>query len=951
MKSGTVCLLLFLLFGYTQGTEAQFFVNGESPASIRWMQINTPQYQVVYPMGIQKEAELLIRNLEKTAALTREPYHLPAKKVPILLNMTSVRSNGFVTWTPRRMELIVTPPQDSYAQDWIGQLSLHEYRHVVQISQLDQGFLCAMKYVTGEIAMGGGSGVMPQWYYEGDAVLNETRLSASGRGRSAGFEMPLRTLLLSERKLYPYSKTKLGSYRDFVPNPYQYGYEMVNWTNEHWGRNYWPDAIDYSARNAFLIAPLSLYMIIKHKTTKGHVYKDAMDSVKSLYNKQEELVNYSDYSRINHRSGRTYTNYRFPQLLENGQVLALKSGIDQRDFFVVIDSSGRETKIRTTGTVSGLRTDVRGNLLLWDEITSDPRWPLRSYSEIRIFDLARNKLHNLTKHSRYFCPDFSPDGKTIAVSETDLQNTHSLTLISAKNGKSIRRIPSPGNREVAFPEWTSDRTIVVITISARGKQMEEVDLSTGNWTVLLPYTRFDISDPVHYKNFILFRSAYNTIENIYAFDRVRRKLYQVTSARYGACFPSLSPDSSSLLFSTYTDRGFDVNRISLLPSLWKETAFSTDPYGIWPVSKGAVPPDLLPDTLGVLTQQAAPYRKGAHLFHVHSWLPFYVPLGGMPRNDNTLPIELGFMVFSQNLLSTFISSIGYHYAGGYHYITPKITWRGWYPVFEVWGQMGGPTQSFAFPEGMKPGGRLATYYSYHVKTSVPLFFDRGEFITQLLPQLEYEQNSTRFFIRGTEHSGLHYLHAYLYATHYLRMSKRDLFPRLGAYVSASYTNTPGDGGQLGSLFSLLGGIYLPGIGTHHHLLLKSGWQKQDPGQYYLSIGRIDFPRGYTSAISAEIKTFSADYALPLVYPDWSLEPVIYVKRIRADLFYDWSNGRDIVVGRDKFFSGIYQSAGTELTVDFHAGRIMFPFAAGIRAGYLFSKKEMFTEFIFQVRMQ
>ena len=54
--------------------------------------------------------------------------------------MTSVRSNGFVTWTPKRMELIVTPPQDSYAQDWIGQLSLHEYRHVVQISQLDQGF-------------------------------------------------------------------------------------------------------------------------------------------------------------------------------------------------------------------------------------------------------------------------------------------------------------------------------------------------------------------------------------------------------------------------------------------------------------------------------------------------------------------------------------------------------------------------------------------------------------------------------------------------------------------------------------------------------------------------------------------------------------------------------------------------------------------------------------------
>ncbi len=161
-------------------------------------------------------------------------------------------------------------------------------------------------------------------------------------------------------------------------------------------------------------------------------------------------------------------------------------------------------------------------------------------------------------------------------------------------------------------------------------------------------------------------------------------------------------------------------------------------------------------------------------------------------------------------------------------------------------------------------------------------------------------------------TGLHYMHAFLYATRYLRMSQRDLFPRLGGYVSASYTNTPGDDGQLGSMFSLQGGVYLPGIGTHHHLLLKSGWQKQDPGQYYLSINRIDFPRGYASAISAEIKTFSADYALPLAYPDWSIEPVIYLKRIRADLFYDWSHGKDILEGKDKLYTGIYQSAGVEL---------------------------------------
>jgi hypothetical protein len=265
--------------------------------------------------------------------------------------------------------------------------------------------------------------------------------------------------------------------------------------------------------------------------------------------------------------------------------------------------------------------------------------------------------------------------------------------------------------------------------------------------------------------------------------------------------------------------------------------------------------------------------------------------------------------------------------------------------------MGGPTRSYTFPEGMKPSGGLTAYYYYSLKTYVPLYFDRGKHITYLLPQLEYEHNSTHFFINGTEHNGLHYMHAFLYATRYLRMSHKDLFPRLGGYFSASYTNTPWDEGQLGSMFSVQGGIYLPGIGTHHHLLLKGGWQKQDPGLYYIPINRIDLPRGYVSAISGEIKTFSADYALPLVYPDWAVEPLIYLKRIRADLFYDWSNGTDILEGKDKYYTGTYQSTGAELLADFHAGRIIVPFSSGVRMGYLLNSKRMFTEFLFRIQIR
>ncbi len=192
-------------------------------------------------------------------------------------------------------------------------------------------------------------------------------------------------------------------------------------------------------------------------------------------------------------------------------------------------------------------------------------------------------------------------------------------------------------------------------------------------------------------------------------------------------FHLIHPDYCS---ATYTDHGYDVVTIPLEESLWKSIPLSQEPVGIWPDAQTSpeFTENILSDTVTSF-HKAIPYGKLDHLVHVHSWLPFYVPIGGMPRSDNTLPVDLGVMFFSQNLLSTFISSVGYRYSEGNHYIAPKITWRGWYPVFEFSGQVGGPSQSYTYPEGIKPDMKPDVYYNYHVKTYVPLLFDRGKHIT------------------------------------------------------------------------------------------------------------------------------------------------------------------------------------------------------------------------------
>ena len=124
--------------------------------------------------------------------------HPVRKRFPVLVHSSSVLSNGYVSLAPQRMELVSTPPQDSYAQDWISQLSLHEFRHVVQLNKLNQGITRFSGYFSGEAVRGIVSSQIPPWFYEGDAVYNETELSESGRGRLPSFEMPLRTVLSSQ---------------------------------------------------------------------------------------------------------------------------------------------------------------------------------------------------------------------------------------------------------------------------------------------------------------------------------------------------------------------------------------------------------------------------------------------------------------------------------------------------------------------------------------------------------------------------------------------------------------------------------------------------------------------------------------------------------------------------------------------------------------------------------
>lgn len=147
-------LAAIAVFGLPGKAIGQFFIWGQAPGSIRWQQINTEHFQVVFPEGFEEQGSYVADVLEFAYGHgSRTLGHLP-RRVSVILQNQTVVPNGFVSWAPRRIEMFTNPPQNNDSHDWLEQLAIHEFRHVVQIDKLNQGLTRVLSILFGEQEQG-----------------------------------------------------------------------------------------------------------------------------------------------------------------------------------------------------------------------------------------------------------------------------------------------------------------------------------------------------------------------------------------------------------------------------------------------------------------------------------------------------------------------------------------------------------------------------------------------------------------------------------------------------------------------------------------------------------------------------------------------------------------------------------------------------------------------------
>src|SRR5258706_15411889 len=105
-----VCLFLLALSFSLHAQEAA--VSATNPASLKWYQINTPNFRLLYPQGFDVQAQRMANTLESIREPEAKTIGSLPKKISVVLQSQSALSNAFVSITPRRAEFYAMPPQD-----------------------------------------------------------------------------------------------------------------------------------------------------------------------------------------------------------------------------------------------------------------------------------------------------------------------------------------------------------------------------------------------------------------------------------------------------------------------------------------------------------------------------------------------------------------------------------------------------------------------------------------------------------------------------------------------------------------------------------------------------------------------------------------------------------------------------------------------------------------------
>ena len=356
-------ILLLICILVPSLAQAQFYVTGDDPGKLKWNYIDTDNFRVIYPEGSDSLARIYAFKLEKYKIPVSRTTgymagHGDGRLMPAVLH-TYNGANGSVAWAPKRMDLFTLPtPYNPEPMPWSTMLAVHEGRHVTQMQFGMTGNHKPFGYIFGEMWNILVSLVYPRMEgIEGDAVITETALTSSGRGRTADFLNYYR-VAFDQGDYREWDRWLYGSQKYFAPDHYAFGYMTYGGLRYIYDYPmFMNDVYGNASKKILNIFPIPT--LVKKKTGKkfGEMFKEVTDTMQGIWSRDaQERAPFIPMEKVTEEP-RLYTNYS--NTISHGNSLyTIKKGYLDSPKLIRIDVYGDEHFMIDTGGGSGVLTNL-----------------------------------------------------------------------------------------------------------------------------------------------------------------------------------------------------------------------------------------------------------------------------------------------------------------------------------------------------------------------------------------------------------------------------------------------------------------------------------------------------------------------------------------------------------------------------------------------------------------
>ena len=869
-------LLSFLLFPVF--TFAQNF--GGNPASTQWLQVNSPDAKVIFPRGLDSQAQRINNITSLLNKTTLYSIGSKTRKWNIALLNQNTEANAFVRLAPVISELYMVPSQNNFAFGslrWDDNLIIHENRHMQQFSNFNHGFTKVFSFLFGQEGQLLANGLtIPDYFFEGDAVFQETLVSQQGRGRMPAFFNGMKALWLADKK-YNWMQLRNGSLRKFIPDHYELGYPVLLYGYEKYGEDFWrkvtSDAVDFKG----LFYPYNNAVKKYAGKSYNQFTKDALTDFKeqTLGDKVADNFNFITPAQKNN-----VVDYLFPQFVNDDTIIVTKQSYREINSFYLL-VNGKEEKLRVKDYVLDDYFSCNGGKVVYAAYQSDPLRANRNYSNIKMLDIYSGEQVQLTDKSLYFSPDINKEGTEILAVQVHTNGSNYLHRLNASNGQLVQQVPNPNNYFFTQTKYIDATAAVSAVRSPKGEMaLVKVNFADGSIEQLTPFSYAVLGYPFVKGDLVYFSMTDGSgkpVDRVFSVSLTTRKMNRMTGNVNGVYQPAVN-SKNEMVFSAVTADGrrlVKVENTGNTAEEFKPAAFlSADNIPGARILKwrGSNVIEKIPGTKTAATK----YSKLNGLFNFHSARPF--------ADDP----EFGYTLYSDNSLANFHSEIAYTYnrSEQSHAVGYDLVYSGLFPFLRAGVQR-------SFNREIDTGTAVIQTFKFNTTKLnagfyIPLRFVNGRNFTYLNMGGSYNAEYVPVELVGKDvrTKALNYLNTYIVFSNQSRMAKQFINPQW----AQTFTLTYRDAFNIvdNRKFVADGSLYFPGLFRNHSLVIDGAYQRRDTlGDFFSRT--FSFPRGYQELNQRRMYKVGVNYHLPICYPDWGFGNIIFFQRVRMNAFFDYGS--------------------------------------------------------------